>query len=69
MYIYKLCGSYPRNYIHTKDFQKLPKMVYLPVFKFSNRMITSELNNAQSIGVVNMSTPLNGLMALLRCRE
>ena len=38
----------------------ISRKVYLPVSKFSSRLIKSEINNGRSkAGVVNMSTPLN----------
>ena len=60
-----LYDGYPRYHQHTNDFQNIfPRLIFnifhLPVFKFSNRMITFGLNNGRSkTGVVNMFTPLN----------
>ena len=49
MYICRFCGSYPRNHKHKENFKKIPwlisKNVYRPVPKFSNRIITSGLND------------------------
>ena len=63
MYSYRLCVSYCCDHEHTSNFEKqfswlISKKVYLPLFQFSNGMITSELNNRQSkTNVANMSTP------------
>ena len=60
MYSCKIFGSYPRHHEHAKDFfcsSLMFKKVYLPVFKFSNRLVTSGLSNEQSkTGVVIIST-------------
>ena len=62
MHSCKLFGNYSRNHECKKDFKNvswlISEKVYLPLCKFSNRMMTSGLNNGQSkTGVVNMSTP------------
>ena len=63
MYTCKLFGVYPRNPRIYEGFPKKVffsyfKKVYIPLSKFSNRIIISGLNNGRSkIGVVSMSTP------------
>ena len=59
MYSCRLCDSYPCNHKHTRDLHKIFHWLIsekgnLPVPKFSNRMIISELSNGRS--AVNMST-------------
>ena len=64
MYSAGLYSSYPSTGPRTheecpKKFSwRISKKVYLPVSKFSNRMITSGLNNGRlNTSDVNMSTP------------
>ena len=55
MHSCKFSGNYPRNQKLMRNFNK--KITWL-VSEFSNRMMTSGLNNGRlKTGVVNMSTP------------
>ena len=59
--VVRLCDGYPQ---HTSDFQNIFawlifKIFHLPVYKFSNRMISSGLNNGRSkTGAVNVQSLL-----------
>ena len=62
MHSCELFGTYSRDHERKRDFQKnfpweIFEKIFLPLCKFSNRMMTSGLNNGRSeIGIVNMST-------------